>query len=186
MAILLPPSSSAGITCACLQDEQKLVLEPDAGNTRSSHSKHDPHADPALHCLPSDFIPFTFVPCVCGLHTCEIYTCMCGRSRPCGAYTCVCVAYNRVCVCDVEPQADIRCFLSLLGQGLSLSLELTNSAGLVGQQPQGHLCPRLLSPGSQVSAILHILHGVSAQVLMLRHQALSSHGHLPQPFVGIL
>lgn len=82
-------------------------------------------------------------------------------------YIYVCVAYNRICVCDVEPQADVRCFLSLVGQVLSLNLELTNSAG-------------------QVSAILHILHGVSAQVLMLRHQALSSHGHLPQPFVGIL
>lgn len=67
----------------------------------------------------------------------------------------MCVAYNRECVCDVESQADVRCFLSLLGQGLSLNLELTNSAGLVGHQRQGHLCPRLLSPGSQASTILH-------------------------------
>lgn len=89
MAILLPQSLSAGITGACPQDEQKLVLEPDAGNTRSSRGKHDPHADTALHRLPSAFIPFRFVP-VCGL-----------QER---------VAYNRV-LCDVEPQADVRCFL---------------------------------------------------------------------------
>lgn len=136
MAILLSQSSSAGITGACPQDEQKLVLEPDAGNTRSSRGKHDPHADTALHRLPSAFIPFRFVPCVCGL-----------QER---------AAHNRV-LCDVEPQVHISRSpaTTLLGQGLPLKLELRDSAGLVGQWPQGHLCPRLLSPGIQTSTILY-------------------------------
>lgn len=60
----------------------------------------------------------------------------------------------------VEPQANVRGFLGhlplyLLGQGLSLNLELTDSAGRAEQQAQGHLCPHLLSPGLQACTVSH-------------------------------
>lgn len=168
MAILLPQSLSAGITGACPQDEQKLVLDPDAGNTRSSRSKHDPHADTALHHLPSAFIPFRFPVCVAyrSVRLTIVYCMMWNLRLMSGVFSVTC-----------HHTTGTRSLTEFGTQRFSWTGGPVASGTSVSPPPQ-----------SRNTGEYHfiLLLGVSALVLMLRHQALSSHGHLPQPFVGLL